>query len=155
MKKIMHRKDVAIIITLGWMSVIFYLSHQAASQSSELSGSIVQLLLGLIITLPFALDPEAVHFFIRKSAHFIAYFILGVLVYHTIKLFLYRYIPSISVSFFITVLYAISDEFHQTFIPGRSGEVRDVLIDSAGSLTGIFTYVLIILLYNKIRNRIA
>ena len=35
------------------------------------------------------------------------------------------------------MIYAISDEIHQLFVPGRSGQVRDVLIDSAGSLLGI------------------
>jgi VanZ family protein len=37
----------------------------------------------------------------------------------------------------ICILYAISDEIHQMFIPGRSGQVSDVLIDSTGGLVGI------------------
>lgn len=153
MKKLMLRKDIAILSTLGWMSLIFYLSHQPASESSELSGSIVELYLKLILFLPLTIDTELVHFFIRKSAHFIAYFILGFLVIHSCRLFLHQPILAILTSFVVTVIYAISDEFHQRFIPGRSGEVRDVFIDSAGSFTGIFTYVLIVLLYNKVRNR--
>ena len=40
-------------------------------------------------------------------------------------------------AFLICVIYAISDEIHQLFVPGRAGQVRDVLIDSAGSLLGI------------------
>lgn len=43
----------------------------------------------------------------------------------------------------ICLLYSISDEFHQLFIVGRSGEVRDVLIDTIGALTGIYGYYLI------------
>jgi VanZ family protein len=39
----------------------------------------------------------------------------------------------------ITVLYAMSDEYHQTFIPGRNGTVMDVVIDSLGGLTALFS----------------
>ena len=40
-------------------------------------------------------------------------------------------------SFLFSVIYASSDEFHQTFVPGRDGNIVDVLIDSSGSLVGI------------------
>lgn len=37
----------------------------------------------------------------------------------------------------ICILYAISDEFHQLFVPGRGGQIRDVLIDSTGAIVGV------------------
>lgn len=40
----------------------------------------------------------------------------------------------------ICILYAISDEVHQLFVPGRGGQVRDVIIDSAGAIAGILGY---------------
>ena len=40
-------------------------------------------------------------------------------------------------SFLFSVIYALSDEFHQTFVPGRDGNIVDVLIDSSGSLVGV------------------
>jgi len=40
----------------------------------------------------------------------------------------------------ICVLYAVSDEVHQLFVPGRGRQVRDVLIDSAGAIVGIGLY---------------
>lgn len=43
----------------------------------------------------------------------------------------------------ICILYAISDEIHQIFVPGRSGEIRDVVIDSSGSSTGILVYSIV------------
>ncbi|WP_245575523.1 VanZ family protein [Alkalicoccus chagannorensis] len=43
----------------------------------------------------------------------------------------------------ICVVYAASDEYHQTFIPGRSGEVSDVVIDGIGAFVGISFYLLI------------
>ena len=51
-------------------------------------------------------------------------------------------------SVFLAFLYACSDEIHQLFVPGRSGQVSDVLLDTLGSFTGIMIYKLI---YNKIK----
>ena len=79
---------------------------------------------------------EKLQFIVRKSAHFIGYIILGILAsglilqYENINK---KYL----LAFLICVIYAISDEIHQLFVPGRSGQVRDVLIDSAGSFLGI------------------
>src|SRR5690625_5606766 len=78
--------------------------------------------------------------FVRKFAHFFAYFLLGVFILHA---FLIDRSITFRTDLFVylfTILYAISDEVHQLFIPGRSGEVRDVIIDSFGSATGISLY---------------
>ncbi len=49
----------------------------------------------------------------------------------------------------LTVLYAASDEFHQTFVPGRSGEIRDVCIDSLGALIGYLVFNVLVYIRNK------
>lgn len=149
MKKIWMRKDVAIILTIIWMIVIFYLSHQPAKTSSELSSTLLEIVLTFLSVLPISFDPELLHIFIRKLAHFSAYFILGMLVYHSVYLFCKHENRSIIVAITISIIYAISDEFHQTFIPGRSGEFRDVLIDSFGALTGIIFYVVLLFVFRK------
>jgi len=75
----------------------------------------------------------ACDFILRKAAHVVEYAVLCFLLRRAFKgsfkmgdlpLFLY---PAI-LSFF----YAVSDEFHQSFIPGRNGSFRDVLIDTVG-----------------------
>src|SRR5690606_6415601 len=73
---------------------------------------------------------------IRKLAHFSIYFILGALVYRALIKSGYDK-KTCLVSFLICVAYAISDEFHQLFVPGRGCQAKDVLIDSAGSLIAI------------------
>ena len=55
-------------------------------------------------------------------------------------------------SILIGVAYAASDEFHQSFIPGRGPSIRDVCIDSAGVLTGIFVMIFLILLFEAFSN---
>ena len=49
----------------------------------------------------------------------------------------------IGLSFLVCVLYAISDEVHQLFVPGRGAQVKDVFIDSAGAIVGVGLYLII------------
>ena len=60
----------------------------------------------------------------------------------------------VSISFGIGVIYAISDEIHQYFIPGRSGRVFDVIIDSFGVLTGICIIMIILYIITRIKKKI-
>ena len=81
--------------------------------------------------------------FVRKSAHVIIYFLLGLSLISLIKEFGLININAIFISLLIAFLYACSDEVHQMFVPGRSCEVLDVFIDSIGSFIGIYFYYLI------------
>ena len=56
----------------------------------------------------------------------------------------------IGISFSLGLIYAISDEIHQSFIPGRSAQVTDVLIDTSGVIFGI---VLVLLIYTLIKKK--
>jgi len=49
----------------------------------------------------------------------------------------------------LSFLYACSDEFHQTFVPGRAGQFKDVLIDTAGALIGLIVVTLIRMVVRK------
>ena len=88
---------------------------------------------------------EAVQFPIRKAAHMTEYAILAFLLYKT---FIHKQNPLIK-SFIFTALYACSDEFHQLFISGRAGQIRDVCIDSTGALI----MILIIYIINKRKDK--
>lgn len=88
---------------------------------------------------------EQSEFFVRKTAHFTEYALLGISWFlpvqaHAGKKLSLRACALISLG--ISAAYAASDEFHQSFIPGRSPQVRDVLIDSTGALTGILLVIL-------------
>ena len=71
---------------------------------------------------------------VRKTAHFLEFFVLGVLVFFSCK---ELKINNIYWMIMFCFLYACSDEVHQVFVPGRSGNIIDVLIDSFGSTTSI------------------
>jgi VanZ family protein len=81
-------------------------------------------------------------FILRKIAHIVEYSILTFLLYRAFKgsfkmnvsrLYIY---PSA-----LAFLYALSDEFHQSFVPGRSCAMRDVLIDTLG-IIGFYIFIL-------------
>lgn len=136
-----RKRVVAWLLVLVWMGCIFYLSHQPASESSKLSAGVMATILQVVqAIIPLSVEVSTFHLFIRKGAHFFAYFLLGILLYRS----LWGKWQHFLVALFIAFLYAISDEVHQLFIPGRSGEVRDVLIDSAGAATGILLYILLL-----------
>lgn len=81
----------------------------------------------------------ATSFVIRKLAHIIEYLLLTLSYYYSIsKTFKSsgNFQKTFFIAFLLGLFYAITDEYHQTFIPGRVGTYEDVLIDSVGILTG-------------------
>jgi VanZ family protein len=83
---------------------------------------------------------DRIHFFIRKFGHFSEYFILTVLLMRALRQENAGRIERrhLLISFAIATLYAISDEFHQSFVRSRGANVIDVLIDMCGGISGIF-----------------
>lgn len=132
------RKKIFFILTLVWMCFIFYLSHQPASVSASQSGGFMNMLTSLPIVgglLAKVMEFSFAEFLVRKSAHMFLYFVLAILIYMSIgKGIDFKYYI---ISFVLTALYACTDEFHQLYIIGRSGEIRDVLVDSTGALLGL------------------
>jgi VanZ family protein len=75
---------------------------------------------------------------IRKLAHFGEFLILGVLWVLTLTSYSFRLQKAMQLTISIGLLTALSDEFIQTFVPGRAGTLLDVLIDLVGVLVGVF-----------------
>lgn len=116
------------IPALIWMIFIFMMSQTNGNDSSSQSNFIAEIVLKII-----NIDIETLTYVIRKTAHMSEYAILFLLIYYG----LHKTITNKSIlatSLFITFIYACSDEFHQLFIPGRSGQFKDVLIDTSGAL---------------------
>jgi VanZ family protein len=72
---------------------------------------------------------------IKKGGHFIGYGILAIAYLFWIGK---NDRKTVVISFLLTGLYAVSDEFHQTLVPGRNGSILDVLIDGSGALTALW-----------------
>ena len=137
------KKIIKLILVILWMLLIFSFSNQKAEDSSKLSDGIIVKVANVFVDKALSKEKqeeilEKYTTIVRKTAHFVIYLILGILV---INLFIeYDIKHLILISLLVCILYSVSDEFHQLFIDGRSGEIRDILIDTIGSLVGIIIY---------------
>ncbi|MBM7661670.1 VanZ family protein [Bacillus mesophilus] len=136
------KKFISWTAVILWMGLIFYLSSQLATESSKLSRGVTDVLLESVekIAPDSKLHISDYNHIVRKNAHFFVYLVLGVLVINALDR---RKKRSMLLAIGICILYAISDEFHQLFVPGRGAQVKDVFIDSAGACIGIVVYNLI------------
>ena len=140
------KKLIKLIFVILWMLLIFSFSNQKAEDSSKLSDGIIVKVANVFVDKELSIEKqeeilEKYTTIVRKTAHFVIYLILGILV---INLFIeYDIKHLILISLLVCLLYSISDEFHQLFIDGRSGEIRDIIIDTIGSLTGIISYYIL------------
>lgn len=141
---------IYIIILIAIMGVIFYFSSENSQNSDNSSGSFTKILIRIISPFFPSGVIEFIREYIRKIAHFTLYFTLGIFSVLTVKeLYILRK-PEHKLSliiyinaFVFCVIYAASDEFHQYFVPGRSGKPADVLLDSFGSLMAILIIFII------------
>ena len=113
----------SIFAVIAVMAVIFWLSAQNGEESSQTSGFVGELL-ALIFKGDIAQN------ILRTFAHFLEYAVLGFLMYNVFYSFNVKLAPVVSVS--ASLLYALSDEIHQYFVPGRACAAFDVFIDSLG-----------------------
>lgn len=150
----MWKRSLLWVITLLWAIGIFCFSAQPATQSSKLSSKITK---QIVRCLSDTNTPEShiekvarqVEHTIRKIAHFGLFMVLGVLVFFLCRTYRVCFRIPGDVSWGITTLYALSDEIHQYFVPGRSCQITDVLIDSLGAVVGILFAAAVNLMYKK------
>ena len=145
----MKKKHCYAILCIFWMLVIFWFSAQVADDSQEMSDFFVRLLDAL-----FSLDimkneiiQDMTSFLVRKAAHMSEYAILAILLGLTIRE--YKKEPWLLLALTATAAYAATDEFHQLFVPGRSAQLKDVLIDTAGGALGLGLLALILYLQRR------
>lgn len=143
MNKIL-RVSVFILLIL-WMTLIFFLSNETATESSDTSGGFSYMIASVIypdfddLTEEEKLERiEEMSYPVRKTAHFAIFGIMGILSLFNVRFFVWipKEFKNIT-AFIFSAFYAATDEFHQSFIPGRSCELRDWLIDCLGILTGL------------------
>jgi VanZ family protein len=84
-----------------------------------------------------------VEFFIRKSAHVTEYAIMGVLIYLSLRMIFQRFIGISLVSISLCYIYAVTDEYHQSFVADRTPLFADVLLDTGGAAIGILLFMIL------------
>lgn len=127
------------------MVMIFQFSAQDAGESSSLSRKVTTKIVSSInyrthrnwTPQEQAAKVRQLEYYVRKMAHFSEYLLLAVTLAIPLYVHGVRGIWLLLLTELICIIYASSDEYHQMFVSGRSAQLKDVLIDSAGALCGI------------------
>lgn len=152
----MVKKVILWIACIMWAVLIFCFSAQPAEVSNKVSVGFTENIIMFILNLDFIDIPvstagleetvikiaQSVNSVVRKCAHFGVYMIFGVLVLNLLKCY-FKDKLSIPLALAFSFLYAVSDEIHQIFVPGRAGRATDVLIDFSGALLGVILFIII------------
>jgi len=141
-----HKHILKLWIAAGlWLGVI------AVESTTYLSSDYTGRFLYPILHFLFGLDWKQFmtwHHYIRKTGHFVGYFILSVLLFRAWKATMR--LPAVwalrwsGIAFFMSALVASMDEWHQTYIPSRTGAVSDVVLDSSAALTAQIVIFLVL-----------
>lgn len=148
---IVIRTFLIIVILIDYMC-IFNFSAQSGEESSVASDAIVKNIVKIV-----NIDEngnttliENITWGVRKTAHLSIYALTGFLLISFMKTYEMKIGYQIGLAQIGGMLYAISDEVHQLYIPGRAGQITDVIIDGIGILIGILLG-LFVLHFNKKR----
>lgn len=142
------KKTISFIVLILWMIVIFSFSSADANKSTGTSDKVITTMIEIKDKITNNETPnnekeiivKNSSFYIRKIAHITEYLILGFLMFNLLKQYS---VTNIYYAIGLSILYSCTDEFHQLFINGRSGSIRDVLIDTIGILIGTYLYKLL------------
>lgn len=151
--KLVYRCILGLFIVL-WCILIFSMSAEVADISADRSRGLVKQIVRSILSI-FGVDEnntsllDAIEVVVRKLAHIFLFFVLSILssgFVYTFELgLLKRFLYNTS----FCVFYACTDEFHQLFVEGRAGSIKDVLIDSIGIILGFILVVFVFYIFKK------
>lgn len=152
----------SIILLVCWMGLIFYFSHQTAEKSSNVSGSVIAMFAEKFYPNFEDLSSlerdnliSSLQSVVRTAAHFCIYGGLGFFAYLTFVSYVnLKYKTRIFWMLETCLLYAASDEYHQTFIDGRSMQVSDIVVDFLGSLIAILICIMFVLAIKPLREMV-
>lgn len=145
------KKKIILALLLLLMFLIFCFSAQPSDDSTETSSHVCKILANLMFS-DFSsynisvqnIITDGLSHIVRKTAHFTEYACMGFLFYFYFSDKKSRCLLSV----LGVALYASSDEMHQLFINGRSGQVTDVLLDTCGGICGAFLAFVLLCIYD-------
>ena len=155
---------IFLILTIAWIVMIFHFSNQTGTQSSNTSGAVISL-----INEFFGIEIQDATL-IRKIAHATEFAILTIFSYialsstnkisnktsyaeSPVKLMRSDNEMNIVFTLWFTILNAIFDEYHQLFVEGRDGAIKDVLIDLIGIVIVLIIIRIVFTIYLKTKGR--
>ncbi len=158
---------ISWLLVIIWMSIIFIFSNMDTNESNDKSkGTISQVIedtvhttngMGITDKHPSneKIDTiaEKLNVPFRKCMHASVYLILAILLISSLKTIGITNKKTIFLTVLLCFIYACTDEFHQTFVEGRTGQFSDVLIDTVGSIIGCGIHILFSIILIKIKDK--
>ena len=138
-------KPLSFLPAILMMYIIFSFSAQPGEVSGNLSYrvsyDIVELKSDLLSenlsSDELAYKADSIHYYVRKAAHMTEYFLLAIAISFPLYVYEVRGVWLMILAGIVCVGFAGLDEYHQSFVGGRTPAVKDVLIDSSGAFIGI------------------
>ena len=158
--QVRRRRWIFGTLSAVMMAVIFWMSAMPARESAEVSGAVTDV--AVRVAYPdYPKMPKQrqqtvyrlVQHFVRKSAHFLEYMVLGALMLLLFNTFSWRLKPLWA--WLAASAYAATDEWHQAFVAGRGPMATDVLIDASGAALGVILACLTLLLISHCKKKRA
>lgn len=131
------RAVIAWICVASWMAVIFFLSHQPADQSGQLSTGLAE---RLILIMRGEVSPDrvdALDGLLRSMAHAFIFLMLGFFLTWALAEIHVHDLNNAVLTLLIGLLYAGGDELHQGLVVGRASQWSDFLTDGLGILGAV------------------
>ena len=157
----MDKKKLIVIgiiaaLIIAWCATIFRLSGMSCNSSNGASTGIVEKAISKVLDATnetgitdshpddekLAKAAELINAPLRKVVHATVYFVLALLLL-TISRVIFgskKYLLSCAVTILLCFIFAMTDEYHQTFVDGRTGQMMDVMIDTAGACVGALLF---------------
>lgn len=140
-----------IFLVLLWCGFIFYLSGETAPQSRSQSKPLAEGIVKKVEEIQKKHSPPPVlkkkidkfENSLRDAAHSGCYFVLSLLLINLLYLLKMKKLKAIFLTIIISMLYALSDEIHQLFVPGRAFQLIDMALDFVGVVLAISIYLLL------------
>ena len=138
-------KPLSFLPALLMMYVIYSFSAQPGEVSGNLSYQVIydivelksELLSENLSSDELAYKADGIHYYVRKAAHMTEYFLLAIAISFPLYVYGVRGIWLMILAGIVFVGFAGLDEYHQSFVGGRTPAVKDVCIDSSGVFIGI------------------
>lgn len=147
---------IILILAIAWMFCIYKLSSMNSNNSNGKSTDIISIFIedtleitnnyGITSSHPNEQKIEKVSSLInapmRKVIHATVYFVLAFFIMILMNIIFdhKKYFWSVLIALILCIIFAGTDEYHQTFVAGRTGQLLDVIIDTAGGVVGILFY---------------
>lgn len=153
-------KKMLIFLCLFWMGFIFYMSNSNGQISHKESIKVVNFIqnkttnenskANISTIKEQQVKTNRLDYVVRKNAHAFMYMILAFLISSIFFAYNKRGKASVVYILFICLFYAVTDEFHQSFVAGRTSLVSDILVDFGGALIGLaFFYIAYFKIYER------